>query len=107
VTKGNDTTVSIWDDKGRLIKVVITSATGAKTVEYRYNFDGIRVASIEDGMELRYLIDDNRDYAQVFEEYKPAGTVHVSYVYGRDLISENRGGVRSFYTWKNFSPQGK
>jgi RHS repeat-associated protein len=97
VTKGSDTTVNTWDDKGRLIKVVITSANGSKTVEYKYNSDGIRVASIEDGVETRYLIDDNRDYAQVLEEYKPDGTVNVSYVYGRDLISENRGVGKSFY----------
>jgi len=76
---------------------VITSATRTKTVEYKYNSDGIRVASIEEVVENRYLIDENRDYAQVLEEFKPDGTANVSYVYGWDLISENRFWVKSFY----------
>jgi RHS repeat-associated protein len=33
----------------------------------------------------------------VLEEYTPGGVIQVSYVYGNDLISQNRGGVRSYY----------
>ncbi|ELS31336.1 MULTISPECIES: RHS repeat-associated core domain-containing protein, partial [Pseudanabaena] len=99
VTKGSDVTVNTWDDSGRLIKAVISSATGTKTVEYKYNSTGIRVISIDDGVETRYLIDENRDYAQVLEEYKPDGTVIASYVYGHDLISENRNSMKSFYIY--------
>jgi RHS repeat-associated protein len=43
-----------------------------------------------------YLVDSNRDYAQVVAESK-GGTIGVSYVYGNDLISQKRGNAESFY----------
>jgi RHS repeat-associated protein len=47
-------------------------------------------------VETRFLID----HGQVLEEYNPInGTVISSYVYGLDLISQNRGGVKSFYLY--------
>ena len=58
---------------------------------------GIRVSSTVDGDETRYLIDTIQPYAQVLEEYTPGGVIKVSYVYGNDLISQNRAGVKSFY----------
>ena len=64
---------------------------------YHYDIDGIRVRSVVDGAETRYLIDANRPYAQVLEEYTPGGVIQVSYVYGHDLISQDRGEVRSYY----------
>ncbi|MFM7887133.1 MAG: hypothetical protein ACKPCM_10680 [Pseudanabaena sp.] len=51
-----DVTVNTWDDKGRLVKAVTTSATGTKRVEYKYNSTGIRLISIDDGVETRYAI---------------------------------------------------
>src|SRR5207247_2520354 len=59
--------------------------------------NGIRTAQIVDGQETRFLIDTVQPYAQVLMEYRPSGLITVSYVYGRDLISQNRGGVKSFY----------
>ena len=52
-----------------------------------------------DGVETRYLVDENRPYAQVLEEYSSNGTVQASYVYGGalDLISQTRGGTESIY----------
>ncbi|WP_190316054.1 RHS repeat-associated core domain-containing protein [Pseudanabaena sp. UWO310] len=47
-------------------------------------------------METRYLIDANRPYAQVLEEYNSDGS-QVSFVYGNNLISQNRNGNKSFY----------
>jgi RHS repeat-associated protein len=44
------------------------------------------------------LLDSNRDYAQVLEEYNSSG-IQVSYVYGHDLISQNRNGTKSFYLY--------
>ncbi|MFM7853875.1 MAG: RHS repeat-associated core domain-containing protein, partial [Pseudanabaena sp.] len=61
--------------------------------------NNIRVSQKVDGVETRYLIDDNRDYAQVLEEYKSDGTMITTYIYGHDLISENRNGVKSFYIY--------
>src|SRR5208337_3174806 len=42
-------------------------------------------------------IDANLPYAEVLEEYTPGGAIQVSYVYGNDLISQNRAGSKSFY----------
>jgi RHS repeat-associated protein len=66
-------------------------------VEYQYDVDGIRVAKIADGAETRFLVDKNRPFGQVLEEYTPDGAIIVSYVYGLDLISQERGGIRSYY----------
>ena len=60
-------------------------------MSYKYDADGIRVSSTVDGDETRYLIDTVQPYAQVLEEYTPGGVIKVSYVYGNDLISQNRG----------------
>ncbi|MEH2294032.1 RHS repeat-associated core domain-containing protein [Nostoc sp.] len=86
-----------WDYENHLIEASVTSSTGTVHTQYKYNGDGIRVAEIVDGQETRYLIDANRPYAEVLSEYTPDGTVQASYVYGRNLISQNRGGVSEFY----------
>ncbi len=38
-----------------------------------------------------YVVDKNRDYAQVLEERDANGTLAVRYVYGLDLIAQVRG----------------
>ena len=47
-------------------------------------------------MTTEYLVDGNRDYAQVWEE-RVNDVLGASYVYGRDLISQERGVADSFY----------
>ena len=70
---------------------------GAKVVVYVYNADGLRVARIEDGVETRHLVDTTHPYAEVVEEYTPAGLVVVRYVHGHDLVAQSRGGATSVY----------
>ncbi|MCP4712193.1 MAG: hypothetical protein GY869_26520, partial [Planctomycetes bacterium] len=82
-----------FDYENRLIEV----QTDASTIVYQYDSDGMRVSSGVDGAATSYLIDKNRPYAQVLEEYEN-GSLTVSYVYGDDLISQNRGS-RSFYQY--------
>ena len=84
----NDKINYTWDNENRLIGAEITTETGTTSTEYKYNADGVRVASIVDGVETRYLVDANRNYAQVLEEYTADGDVEVAYVYGHDLISQ-------------------
>src|SRR5262249_17628393 len=72
-------------------------ASGTRHVMNAYDADGIRVAQAVDGAETRYLIDTVRPYAQVLLEYRPSGLVVASYMYGNDLISQDRGGARSYY----------
>jgi RHS repeat-associated protein len=92
-----------WDGENRLTEVEITDASGTKEIQYRYDADGIRVASIVGGEETRYLVDANRPYAQVLEEYEPGGVTQVSYAHGLSLISQNRNGNKSFYLFDGHS----
>ncbi|MEC4896302.1 MAG: hypothetical protein SAL07_08300 [Oscillatoria sp. PMC 1051.18] len=43
-----------------------------------------------------YLIDKNRPYAQVLEEFSTV-ELQAFYVYGHDLISQSRNGEKDFY----------
>lgn len=85
--------VYVWDDRNRLVEVRFADG---KVVGYGYDDGNIRVSEVVDGVETRFLLDKNRAYAQVLEEYVD-GTLDAGYVYGLDLISLTRGGVDSFY----------
>jgi RHS repeat-associated protein len=80
-----------------------TDGDGTTDVVYEYDADGIRVSKSVNpegaAEETRFLIDANRPYAQVLEEYTPGGIIKVSYVHGHDLVSQNRHGDsgKSFY----------
>jgi len=50
-----------------------------------------------DGIGTDFIIDKNRDYAQVLEERDDIGSLTVSYVYGDDLVSQDRSGAASYY----------
>jgi RHS repeat-associated protein len=91
------TTTNTWNDKNQLTGATITRSSSTTTTTYRYDADGIRVASTVNGTETRFLVDPNQPYAQVLEEYSPSGTVQVAYVYGHDLISQTQGAIRSYY----------
>jgi RHS repeat-associated protein len=86
-----------WDAENRLIGTDVTDASGTHHIQNQYDANGIRVAQTVDGQETRYLIDATQPLAQVLMEYTPSGLIKVSYVYGQRLISQNRGGVSSFY----------
>jgi RHS repeat-associated protein len=90
---GTAQTIYTWNDENRLVGV--QTPTG-DILSYVYNSDGIRTSSTTNGVTTEYLIDANRDYAQVLEE-RVNGNLIVSYVYGRDLISQERGDVTSLY----------
>ncbi len=92
-TDGIDTTTYTYDYENRLIAV----QTPSSQLGYAYDPDGIRVSSAVDGVVTDYLIDKNREYAQVLEERDGSATLIVSYVYGDDLISQQRGGADSYY----------
>ena len=92
-TENGVTTNYIWDDRNRLIEVQ-TSDGG--TVAYEYDENNIRVSSTVDGVTTSYLLDSNRPYAQVLAEYTD-GVLGTDYVYGWDLISQERDGDESFY----------
>ena len=92
---GTNTIGYVYDYDNRLIQVYDGSAVTA----YGYDADGIRVSSETDGVETVFVVDRNRQYAQVLEERDGAGSLTVSYVYGDDLISQDRGGNAFYYLY--------
>ncbi|AFY70885.1 RHS repeat-associated core domain protein [Thalassoporum mexicanum PCC 7367] len=86
-----------WDAMNQLVGADITDVNGIKEIDYKYDASGIRVASIVDGEETRFLIDTTRPYPEVLEEYAPNGDPIASYVHGLDLISQERNGESLFY----------
>jgi RHS repeat-associated protein len=96
-TSAVDQALYQWDAQNRLVGASVTDSTGTQHIAYQYDADGIRVSSKVDSDVTRYLIDTVQPYAQVLEEYTPGGVIKVSYVYGNDLISQDRAGAKSFY----------
>uniref|UniRef100_UPI00201224AD RHS repeat-associated core domain-containing protein n=1 Tax=Argonema antarcticum TaxID=2942763 RepID=UPI00201224AD len=82
-----------WDKENRLIGV--RKANG-EVISYQYDSDGVRVSSTVNGVKTEYLVDKNLPYAQVLEERVNNGLT-AGYVYGNDLISQQRGSEKSFY----------
>ncbi len=87
-----------WDLENRLI-AADTNGDGTTDVAYQYDADGIRVSKTGNGATTQFLLDKNRRFAQVLEEYTAGGILKVSYVHGLDLISQNRHAAtgKSFY----------
>ncbi|NEQ99545.1 MAG: RHS repeat-associated core domain-containing protein, partial [Cyanothece sp. SIO2G6] len=73
------------------------------TIEYQYNLDGVRVSSTVNGEETRYLIDTNRPYAEVVEEYTPGQTPDVSYIHGIEVISQTQDSESNVYLYDGHS----
>jgi RHS repeat-associated protein len=84
-----------WDFEGRMVGAM----SPTETLAFGYDVDGIRNAKSVNGIVTRFVVDKNRDFAQVLEERDPSGSiVNVAYVYGDDLISQERPGNQfSFY----------
>jgi len=91
-TEGNETVNYTWDDRNRLIAV----EENGERVEFEYDDDNIRVSQTVGGEKTSFLLDKNRPYDQVLAEFVDGEDV-ASYVYGLDLISQQRDGVDSFY----------
>jgi RHS repeat-associated protein len=91
--KGSGSVNYYYDSENRLIEV----QTSSSLVKYIYDYDGIRVSSIINGNKTNYLIDKNRDYAQVSEVTNPSAGLIADYIYGDDLISMKRSGDKFFY----------
>ena len=82
----------MWDSKNKLLSFT----EGSTSTSYTYNPDGIRTGKTENGVNTHYIVDSNRDYAQVLEEVENNLT-RVQYTYGHDLINQQRNHETSFY----------
>ena len=90
---GEGTTTYTWDDRNRLVAVRMPDGG---EVLYEYDEENIRVASTVSGVESRFVVDGNRAYHQVLDEYVD-GVLDARYVYGLDLISQERDGSVSVF----------
>jgi RHS repeat-associated protein len=97
-TAGTELTTYVWDTQNRLTAATISAGSQTKQLGYEYNSEGMRTNSKVDSVETRYLLDENRQYAQVLEEYNSSG-LQSRYVYGAelDLIAQTRNASTSFY----------
>lgn len=97
-----------WDAENHLVGARLRSPLSAQptTLNLQYDADGIRVSKsvTEAGNSetTTYLIDANRPYAQVLEEWQSLNaqpsTLNAAYTYGpHHPISQLRNGVRSYY----------
>jgi len=75
--------------------VAVTTPDG-DSIAYEYDDSGIRVSSTINGETTDFLIDKNRPYAQVLEEFT-SDQLQAFYVYGHDLISQTRNTEQDFY----------
>jgi RHS repeat-associated protein len=96
-TNGTDTTVYDWvnDGENRLVGVTTTNGTQTKHLEFLYNAQGTRVATIEDGTRTNYLVAGN--LPQVLMEYDEDGNILKDYTYGSGLIRTRTAGTEAFY----------
>jgi RHS repeat-associated protein len=87
-----------YDFQNRLVQANITDSSGNSVLDYVYDVDGIRNQKKVNGTDVtNYLSDKNQPFAQVLLETDGVGANVVSYVYGDDLISQNRSGSLSYY----------
>ena len=88
-----------YDFQNHLVRANITnSASESSFVDYVYDANGIRVQKTENEANVtKYIVDKNQPFAQVLLETDGGNSNIVSYVYGDDLISQNRVGSLSYY----------
>jgi RHS repeat-associated protein len=82
---GASTTTYTYDSRNRL------SDLNAGQVTYVYDASGIRMSEAAAGLTTNYLVDPNREYAQVVEESLDLNAFSdVRYTYGDDLVAQHR-----------------
>ena len=82
-----------WNQDNRLVGV---QSSNGDAISYAYDADGVRVSKTVNGVKTEFLVDKNRDYAQVLEG-RVKDALIASYLYGLDLISQERGNGDSYY----------
>ena len=90
---GVATTTYTYDADNRLRTV----RTPTQTLAYTYDALGHRSRMTVDGLTTAYVVDTQRDLAQVLEERDDTGALLVRYSYGETLLSQERQGATSYY----------
>ncbi|QEF99058.1 tRNA(Glu)-specific nuclease WapA precursor [Stieleria maiorica] len=84
-----------WNGRGQLESAEVTAGTTTTTVGYAYDASGNLVRRTVDGLATNFLVDANRDYSEVIEEYGDLG--NVVYLYGNERISHTSNGETVYY----------
>jgi RHS repeat-associated protein len=95
-TSGDSVTYR-WDLENRLASATSMRGGVTQSLRFGYDVDGIRVSRTVDGVETRFLMDHKRAFPQVLAEYTVAHDPLVTYAVGLSRVSQDRGGVKSFY----------
>lgn len=95
-TAGGPPATYAYDYENRL---VATTESNGVTTTYEYDTRGDRVRKNRTTGTVNYLIDplNGTGHSQVVEEYGGGGIPLASYVYGTELVSQERGADLSFY----------
>ena len=84
-----------YDTENRLVE----SRSPGSVIEYRYDAFGNRVEKSDALGTIYFLVDSNNNtgYQQVIAEYSSSGSSVVQYLYGDDLIQQERVGSIAYY----------
>jgi len=91
----SDLTTYQYDDRNRMVASSSTAVGVTTTSTYNYDLDGNRIAQTVDGETTEYIIDRNRDFAQVIREFSAGRDIH--YTYGDDLIGQQSAAGAFYY----------
>ncbi|MEM1263492.1 MAG: Ig-like domain-containing protein [Pseudomonadota bacterium] len=79
-----------YDSEDRMTRGTITNAGNTTVTFYAYDVQGVRQSETTGGIARTYLVDPNRDYAQVIEEGDSVAGLERLYTFGDDLINQTR-----------------
>jgi RHS repeat-associated protein len=85
---GPESRLYTYDSENRLA----TAQIPGHLIQHDYDAGGVRIKSTVDGIVTDYLVDVNRPYSQVMEERDGTGTLTARYIFGDQLISQERNG---------------
>ncbi len=95
-----DRSAFVWNSHDDLVQQTETTLAGTTVIHYAYDASGQRISRTVGTTQVRYLVDTNRPYAQVIDEYSPAGALLASHVFGPGdgrQISQTLGAARVYY----------
>lgn len=92
-TENGQTVTFAYDFDGHLV----SAQSPAGSTSYEYDADGARVRSVVGSLATNFVVDKNRELAQVVEERDALNALVVRYTYADDLVSQTRGSTASYY----------
>ncbi|MEO1034861.1 MAG: Ig-like domain-containing protein [Pseudomonadota bacterium] len=79
-----------YDSEDRMTRATINDGGNTTVTLYEYDVQGVRQSETTGGIVRTFLVDSNRDYAQVIEEGDNVAGLERLYTHGDDLINQTR-----------------